>query len=359
MKAIDRLVMLLRDPASARDVPDDAWAAILSVARAEVMLGTLAHRLVDQPLPPAIAAHLTAAARAADHAQTQALWEAEMCRRALAPLGLMPVLLKGTAYAAAGLPNALGRQIGDLDILVPRDRLDDVESALLGAGWEWVKDDPYDQAYYRRWMHELPPLIHSERDRMIDVHHTILPLTAKPTPDAAAMIADAVPVPPRHSLEGAGGDRSDDAPPFLILSPLDRILHCAAHLLADGELDGGLRNLWDFHCLLTDWQEAGSPHITDWDSRRGQLVARARKHGLEPVLWRAISLSILLFGNHRPNRTRLSDRLFLRRLLARDDWGRETHRPLRLAFYIRSHWMRMPPLMLARHLWTKLKKPAA
>ncbi|WP_164045505.1 nucleotidyltransferase family protein, partial [Serratia marcescens] len=67
--------------------------------------------------------------------------------------------------------------IGDLDILVPRDRLDEVEAALLAAGWEWVKPDPYDDAYYRRWMHELPPLIHRERDRMIDVHHTILPLT--------------------------------------------------------------------------------------------------------------------------------------------------------------------------------------
>ncbi|MFX6435483.1 nucleotidyltransferase family protein, partial [Acinetobacter baumannii] len=74
----------------------------------------------------------------------------------------------------------------------PRDALDAVEAALLGAGWEWVKPDPYDDAYYRRWMHELPPLIHHERDRMIDVHHTILPLTAQPKPDAAALIADSV-----------------------------------------------------------------------------------------------------------------------------------------------------------------------
>ena len=43
-----------------------------------------------------------------------------MCRRALAPLGIVPILLKGAAYAAARLPNAAGRQIGDLDILVPR-----------------------------------------------------------------------------------------------------------------------------------------------------------------------------------------------------------------------------------------------
>ena len=146
MRAIERLIALLRDPQAAAGVPADAWPAILSVARGEVMLGTLAHHLAGQSLPPAIAAHLAAAARAADHARTLALWEAEMCRRALAPLGIAPILLKGTAYAAAGLSNAAGRQIGDLDILVPRDRLDEVEAALLGAGWEWVKDDAYDQA---------------------------------------------------------------------------------------------------------------------------------------------------------------------------------------------------------------------
>ena len=88
------------------------------------------------------------------------------------------VLLKGTAYVAAGLKAGEGRSIGDLDILVARDDLPQVEAALLAAGWEWVKPDPYDDAYYRDHMHELPPLIHKLRDRMIDVHHTILPRTA-------------------------------------------------------------------------------------------------------------------------------------------------------------------------------------
>ncbi|WP_204329989.1 nucleotidyltransferase family protein, partial [Proteus mirabilis] len=60
-----------------------------------------------------------------------------MARRALAPLDVPVVLLKGTAFAAAGLSPARGRNIGDLDILVPRDRLDEVEAALLAAGWEW------------------------------------------------------------------------------------------------------------------------------------------------------------------------------------------------------------------------------
>jgi hypothetical protein len=50
---------------------------------------------------------------------------------------------------------------------------------------------------------------------------------------------------------------------------------------------------------------------------------------------------------------RFTDSLFAARLLARNGWGQPTRRALRFAFYVRSHWMRMPPLMLARHLWTK------
>jgi hypothetical protein len=63
---------------------------------------------------------------------------------------------------------------------------------MLEAGWEWVKPDPYDDAYYREHMHELPPLIHKARDRMIDVHHTILPRTHRVTPDPLVLMAEAV-----------------------------------------------------------------------------------------------------------------------------------------------------------------------
>lgn len=80
-----------------------------------------------------------------------------------------------------------------------------------------MKPDPYDDDYYRRWIHELPPLIHKTRDRMIDVHHTILPPTARITPDADALIADSI------ALENG----------LRILSPADMICHAVIHLFAD------------------------------------------------------------------------------------------------------------------------------
>ena len=220
------LVQALRAPASLATCD---WNGLISAARAEQLLGSLAFRMEGRALPAQVAAIFEDARHAAARERTQALWEAEMARRALAPLGVPVILLKGSAFHAAGLDAAVGRSVGDLDILVPRERLGEVEAALLRAGWEHVKDaEGYDDGYYRRWMHELPPLIHKSRDRMIDVHHTILPLTARPRPDAAALIADSVAL--------NGGLRT--------LSPADMIVHAAAHLFADGDLAGGLRNLW-------------------------------------------------------------------------------------------------------------------
>ncbi|TPG12199.1 nucleotidyltransferase domain-containing protein [Sphingomonas oligophenolica] len=322
------LVAALRDPQSLPLETD--WTALIAMARAEQLLGTLAYRLDGLPVPEIVARLFDDARSSAEQGRRIALWEAEMARRTLTPLGCPVVLLKGTAYVAAGLSAGRGRSIGDLDILVPRASLDAVEAALLAAGWEWVKPDPYDDVYYRRWMHELPPLIHRERDRMIDVHHTILPPTARSSPDAAALIADAVPL-------GNG---------LSMLSPTDMIVHAATHLLADGDLSGGLRNLWDIHCLIDEFGTAG-------------LDARARHHGLSPAVLRGGRQAHALFGTEIPASWRGWDPLdpwFQRRLLARDGWGRATRPATRFGFYVRSHWLRMPPAMLARHLWTKWRR---
>jgi Uncharacterised nucleotidyltransferase len=330
------LTEALRDPQMVLKLDDAGWAALIAMARAERLDGSLAHRLDGLALPETVTNVLNAARANAETGRVQALWEAEMARRALAPLGMPIVLLKGTAFLAAGLDAGAGRLVGDLDILVARDRLDVVEATLMAAGWEWVKPDAYDDAYYRRWMHELPPLIHKTRDRMIDVHHTILPLTAKPKPDAAALIEDS------EALENG----------LRILSPADMVIHAVAHLFADGDLSGGLRNLWDIDRLVR--AQTGASGF--W----AYLAERAQLHGLTKQTARALRLARALYATPvdpaLARRGRITDLFYIGRLTARNGWGQETHKALRLAFYIRSHWLRMPPLMLARHLWTKWRR---
>jgi hypothetical protein len=335
MSAARLLVGALAQPETVSELTVPKWNALLAAARAENLLGSLAFRVGTQPVPAKVAHILSAARVDAGHARTQALWEAEMARRALADTGIPLILLKGTAFAAAGLHAGEGRSIGDLDILVPRARIEEAEAALLAAGWERLKQaGGYDDHYYRQWMHELPPLIHSVRDRMIDVHHTILPPTARPTPDADALIADSVVLP--------NGQRT--------LSPEDMVVHAAAHLFADGDLAGGLRNLWDIDRLLRQFE---SPEF------RVRLAERSRRHQLVDTLGLTLRLTARLYGTpvdqSLAGRSRLSDRLFEARLLARNGWGQGIRPTLRFAFYVRSHLLRMPLPMLARHLWVKAR----
>src|SRR5690606_29818819 len=123
----------------------------------------------------------------------------------------------------------VGRFSSDIDILVDRAELQLAEATLMAAGWEPMKIAAYDQRYYRDWMHELPPLRHGERGTVIDVHHTILPLTSRLKPDAARLVAAARPV------DGV----------IHVLDAPDMLLHSAVHLFQDGEIRGYLRDLLD------------------------------------------------------------------------------------------------------------------
>lgn len=326
------LVAHLRHPERMADADAATWNALLRQARAEVLIGQLGARAAGIHLPERIRLILDDADIAISASQRSARWEAHEAARALRPLGVPVVLLKGAAYLHAGLPPAEGRTVGDLDILLPRAALDDAEAALVKAGWAHIKSDPYDDAYYRRWMHELPPLAHSERGTLIDVHHTILPLTARLKPNAEALLADAIPV---------AGNLS-------VLSPPDMLLHSATHMFHDGDFEGGLRNLWDIHRLLERFDSAAF---------RVQLAERASLHDLTRPLGQALRFARDFFGSPvdpaLAGPPHILDPLIRRRLFARDCWGAPIRSFTRQALYIRSHWLRMPPAMLARHLFTK------
>jgi hypothetical protein len=198
-----------------------------------------------------------------------------------------------------------------------------------------VKSDPYDDAYYREHMHELPPLIHKTRDRMIDVHHTILPRTHRITPDALALMSDAVPAP-----TGCGAEPDRHGVPLRgAYAGRRRFAGRAAQSVGFSHDDARL-----CRCRSGVLGQA----------RRARCAARAARcsascrAAIARSLWCGVARWM---GSADP-----TDAWFRRRLFARDDWGRVTNPLLEQAFYIRSHWLRMPPAMLARHLWTKWRK---
>jgi hypothetical protein len=273
-------------------------------------------------------------------------WEITQIRNALAKIGMPVILLKGAAYVMAKLPSAKGRLFSDIDIIVPKGSLNAVEAALMLHGWAATHHDAYDQRYYRTWMHELPPMQHIKRMTVIDVHHAILPETAALHPDSAKLLTAA------QSLDGY-----DD---LKVFAPVDMVLHSAVHLFHNDQLDQGLRDLVDIDSLLRHFNKL--PYF--WPN----LAARARELELSRPLFYALRYAVRILNtpiplgmievvkSGRPNSITLifTDQLFERALMpvhkSCSDWLTGAARQI---LYVRATWLRMPPLLLARHLFHK------
>lgn len=264
------LLSVLRDPAHMATLDLKNWDLLLRQAGSAGLLSRIAVQAeafgLEARVPDVVRPHLIAARTVAAKQRQAVRWEARRIAQALADVDAPVLLLKGAAYAIADLPPAAGRLFGDIDILAPRAQLGQVEGALLLAGWHTQKQDEYDQRYYRRWMHELPPMTHIRRGTVLDVHHNLLPETARirthaaPILDAAQALADPA---------GLG-----------IPANTDLVLHSACHLFHEGEWGHGLRDLVDLDAMLRAFSQASD----FWPT----LLARAKTLNLGRPLYYAL-----------------------------------------------------------------------
>ena len=344
------LLRVLRDIEAARHLSPAEWDLLVRQCRHANLLGRLHLRLeaAGIPVPERARNHLLSGAIMAEQQHHSIRREVGHLRDSLAAIGLPVILLKGAAYVAAGLPAAAGRVFADVDILVPRARLDDAESALQLTGWQTTALDAYDQRYYRRWMHELPAMQHIFRGTALDVHHTILPPTSRLKPDAGLLIEASVEIP------GLPGVRTLALP--------DLILHSASHLFHEGEPDNLLRDLTDLDALL---------RLLDGPAGWDALARRAAQLQLDGPLHLALRYSQRLLGTPVPAplsaglggqaggpRQGLLDAIYLRALETQHPSAADGLRGIaRKALYIRAHWLRMPPHLLAYHLAHKALFP--
>ena len=342
------LLQVLRMPASIATLSLPQWDFLIRQARRGNLLAQLHSLLLQENLlsrvPEQPARHLDWAGTVATrHAQAV---QAEVAHISKALEGRPVILLKGAAYTMAALPHARGRLYSDVDILVPRDAIGEVENQLMIHGWLATHHDAYDQRYYRQWMHEIPPLQHMRRGSVIDVHHAILPLTMRVHPDSEKLWTAAVCLPGQPNL--------------LVLAPVDMLLHSAAHLFHEGELSHGLRDLMDLDALFRHF--AGRPDF--WPI----LVARARELELTRCLFHALRYSRLFLATPVPDHVmeaaeigrpsapvlHMIDAMYKRVLLPEHSSCTDRYTGIaRKALYIRGNWLRMPPLLLARHLFHK------
>jgi len=195
-------------------------------------------------------------------------------------------------------------------------------------------------------MHELPPLQHFRRETVLDVHHNILPETGRPKPDAKLLISAAVP--------------ATGSPDLLVLSPPDMVLHSMAHLFHNEQLSHGLRDLSDIDLLLRHFgTDAGF-----WK----RLVGRAEQLDLRRPFHYGIRYASQILGCPVPDDTlaasaawgparplaRLMDALWSRALRPHHSTTSDRLTPAALfLLYVRAHWLRLPPHLLAVHLTIK------
>jgi hypothetical protein len=344
------LIPCLRDPRLLDDLSALEWEQLLRDAEGTRLSGRIAALSTSSEKRDAHPVWLRDrlfSLRALGAESTRALlWELNRLRRAFHDIGVPLLALKGAAYAAARLPVAAGRPSADVDILVPEDRLDEATIALERHGWNFLPLDPYDEQYYRRWMHELPPMVHQDRQAALDVHHQILPRTGRLHPDAGRLLAAAVP----SAEQGVA-----------ILSPAHMTLHACVHLFQDGAVAGALRDLVDIDGLLRHFgADAGF-----WT----MLGEEAETLGLQRPAYYAVMAASDVLGTPVPDSVlrraagwappAIVDAMMWRLLGVALAQAEVAPAAARLALYIRSHWLRMPPLQLAAHLLRKAARRSA
>lgn len=353
-KTVALLISVLKDPAQVQQLNAKNWDLLVRQARHANLLGRLYHVLQNSGLLPAIPErphnHLFSGSVMADRQHLSIRHEVDFLLETFGSRRIPLILLKGAAYVLADLPAASGRVFADVDILIPYEQLGEAESALMLTGWVTTALDAYDQRYYRRWMHELPAMQHMFRGTTLDVHHTILPPTSRLKPDPSLLIEASI------EVTGMSGVR--------VLCPCDMVLHSATHLFHEGEPDNLLRDLTDLDLLLRYFEV----NEGFWS----ELIGRATQLQLVEPLRLALRYTSRILGTPIPpsimEETRalkaggigqqLLDAIYLRVLLPQHQSTADAYSPVaRKLLYIRSHWLRMPPYLLAYHLGHKALFP--
>lgn len=348
--ANDRLLAALGDPDTTRSLTDEQWSNLIADARSANVLGALSELLANAHINPGrqAARHLDGARQLSGRQRKSVTWEVHQLQSVLGKLGVPVLLLKGAAYVMAHERVAMGRLFGDIDILVPTQSIEAVERELTINGWVSAKSSAYDQRYYRQWMHEIPPMTHLRRGTVLDVHHTILPLTARHSPDPAQIIARSQPI----DVPGIDTIR--------VPCREDMVIHSITHLVHEGELHNGLRDLRDIDCMLRDFgKQTGF-----WD----RFTRYAVQNDLAQPVLLGLHLARNVFTTPIPDAVLAglcaqpdTDRpaawlraIYLQALRSgRHDVDDAFVQFARWLIYVRAHALRMPLTQLARHLSTK------
>ena len=176
-------------------------------------------------------------------------------------------------------------------------------------------------------------MTHVRRQTVLDLHHAIIPVVSRFAFSSELLLRDTIEL----------------APGLHVLSPFDRIIHCAVHAVIEGESGKILKDLYDLFLLL----EQHAP-LT---SQKDRVFARAESLGLAGLTRPPVEAATRIFCNAETPAvsTRIAQWLI--------DVATETGetpsirtRIARSALLGYSHWIKMPVGLLIPHLVKKSLK---
>lgn len=353
MKSVEYLRLLLSDPKCVVDWGLADWNMLIQQGYAIGMLAkvndVLRSNQYFESVPKQVKWHFEAANAAFAGHVDAVNKECNHVITALSTVGIIPTFLKGAAYVLAEDNSCRGRIFNDIDVFIPKIQLAMAEKVLGWQGWVHADKDDYDESYYRKWMHEIPPLTHESRGTTLDVHHNLLPIIGRVKLDVSKL---------SDNLCNIAGKKCT------VLCPEDRVLHSAAHLFLNGEFNNGFRDLYDLDQLIRQ-------HINEQSDFLLSLVQRSEKLVLQGVLYYCFRYSKYMFNTPIPEslssinstcmpsivKCKLMDALFLRALRPHHSSCSDGITFLSLHFlFIRGHWLKMPLPILLYHCVIKFLK---
>src|SRR5262245_27928191 len=163
----------------------------------------------------------------------------------LAQRGIEVMLLKGAGLAYSAYDSFADRPMGDLDVLVRPERMQDAWEALLAQGWKWPSA-VWSAAQYVDH-HHAPPLLDESTSLRLELHRYLLP----PNNPFRLSTSDVW----ARACQTSVGGRS-----FTVPHPLHQLWHLCVHFAWAHMMSwGAWRTLRDTATLVEtgdlDWKE--------------------------------------------------------------------------------------------------------
>lgn len=181
----------------------------------------------------------------------------------------VPILVVKGAAAGAFYPHPALRTYGDLDVLVPDEKVRAAETALNGLGYRAVKPQEWMLDHY----HHLA-LAGDGNQLVVEIHWRLDIDEQEGIPNYAARL-------PNEDLWARAEPWSVCGQPALRLEAVDAVLHLCRHAVVQHRLRIGLRPVCDLAQVVEDWG------VGQWQA----LAARATDYGLVQPVYLMLTLA--------------------------------------------------------------------